>query len=160
VIVDSSKHVREAVELFHRRPAAVRILLLTRDGRGVYLSRRSTGRDREESVRGWLTYYTRALDLLQERVPPEARMQLKYEDVAGDPKREGETLCRFIGLEFQDSMLKLDSVVRHMVNGNNTRFRPGKGITLDERWRRDLQPAEREYFEAQGGRMNAALGYQ
>jgi hypothetical protein len=97
--------------------------------------------------------------LLQSQVPPEARMQLRYEDVAGDPKRAGEAICRFIGLEFQDSMLKLDSVVRHMVNGNDTRFRPGKGISLDERWRRDLQPGELAYFNARGARMNAALGY-
>lgn len=159
LIVDSSKHVREAVELFRRHPDAVRILLLTRDGRGVYLSRRSTGRDRGESVRGWLSYYTRALDLLDKNVPPQARMQLKYEDVAGDPERMGEMLCRFVGLDFQPTMLQLDSVVRHMVNGNATRFRPGKGIALDERWRRDLQPAELAFFEAQGGRMNAVLGY-
>lgn len=159
LIVDSSKNVREAVELFRRRPDAVRILLLTRDGRGVYLSRRSSGRDREESVNGWLAYYTRALALLERHVPVRARMQLKYEDVAQDPKRMGEALCRFIGLDFQDSMLKLDHVVRHMVNGNNTRFRPGKGISLDERWRRDLQPGELAYFEGRGGPMNAALGY-
>jgi hypothetical protein len=159
LIVDSSKNVREAVELFRRDPESVRILLLTRDGRGVYLSRRSSGRDREESVRGWLAYYTRALDLLERHVPPQARMQLKYEDIAGDPKRAGETLCRFIGLEFQATMLKLDSVVRHMVNGNATRFAPGKGIALDERWRRDLQPGELTYFDGRGGRMNAVLGY-
>jgi hypothetical protein len=159
LIVDSSKNVREAVELFRRHPESVRILLLTRDGRGVYLSRRSSGRDREESVRGWLAYYTRALDLLEKHVPSRARMQLKYEDVAGDPKRAGETLCRFVGLEFQDTMLELDGVVRHMVNGNDTRFAPGKGIALDERWRRDLQPGELTYFDGRGGRMNAVLGY-
>jgi hypothetical protein len=86
-------------------------------------------------------------------------MQLKYEDIAGDPQRAGEALCRFVGLGFRDSMLKLDSVVRHMVNGNDTRFSPGKGITLDERWRRDLQPDELAFFDGRGGRMNAALGY-
>jgi hypothetical protein len=159
LIVDSSKNVREAVELFRRHPGSVRILLLTRDGRGVYLSRRSSGRDRHESVRAWLTYYSRALDLLERNVPAQARMQLKYEDVAGDPTRAGEALCRFVGLEFQHSMLKLDSVVRHMVNGNATRFAPGKGIALDERWRRDLQPGELAYFDGRGGRMNASLGY-
>jgi hypothetical protein len=158
-IVDSSKNVREAVELFHRHPGSVRILLLTRDGRGVYLSRRSSGRDRDESIKGWLSYYTRALELLDKHVPPEARMQLKYEDVAGDPQNAGEALCRFIGLEFQPSMLKLDGVVRHMVNGNDTRFAPGKGIALDERWRRELQPGELTYFNGRGGRMNAVLGY-
>jgi hypothetical protein len=160
LIVDSSKNVREAVELFRRCPESVRILLLTRDGRGVYLSRRSSGRDREESVRGWLTYYTRALDLLEKHVPPEARVQLKYEDVAGDAQRAGETLCRFVGLEFQATMLKLDSAVRHMVNGNDTRFAAKRGIALDERWRRDLQPGELSYFDGRGGRMNAVLGYR
>ena len=159
LVVDSSKHVREAVELYRRHPQSVRILLLTRDGRGVYLSRRSTGRGRQESVRGWSTYYARALELLDRNVPPESRMQLKYEEIASNPERFGETLCHFVGLDFQPSMLKLDSVVRHMVNGNATRFRPGKGITLDERWRQDLQPAEAAFFEAHGGRMNAVLGY-
>jgi hypothetical protein len=159
LIVDSSKNVREAVELFRRRPDCVRIVLLTRDGRGVYLSRRSSGRDRDESVKGWLTYYQRALELLERHVPSSARMQVKYEDVAQEPKRVGEALCRFAGLEFDDGMLKLDSVVRHMVNGNNTRFAPGKGIALDERWRRDLEPGELTYFAGRGGRMNAALGY-
>mgnify|MGYP005820476915 CR=1 FL=1 len=57
-------------------------------------------------------------------------------------------------------MLQLDSVVRHMVNGNDTRFKPGKGIALDERWRRDLQPEELAYFNARGLHMNAALGYR
>jgi hypothetical protein len=160
VVIDSSKNVREAVELYQRHPGRVRILLVTRDGRGVYLSRRSSGRDREESVRAWLSYYGRALALLEKHVPPQARMQLKYEDIAGDPRRAGAALCRFIGLDFQESMLQLDGVVRHMVNGNATRFAPAKGIALDERWRKDLQPAELSYFDGRGGRMNAVLGYR
>lgn len=160
VVIDSSKNVREAVELYRRDPDTVRILLVTRDGRGVYLSRRSSGRDREESVRGWLSYYGRALALLEKHVPAEARMQLKYEDIASAPRRAGETLCDFVGLRFQESMLQLDGAVRHMVNGNATRFAPGKGIKLDERWRQDLQPAELSYFDGRGGRMNAALGYR
>jgi hypothetical protein len=160
VVVDSSKNVREAVELYQRWPDRVRILLVTRDGRGVYCSRRSSGRDQEESVRAWLSYYRRALALLEKHVPAGARMQLKYEDIASDPRRAGAALCRFAGLEFQDSMLQLDGVVRHMVNGNATRFAPGKGIALDERWRRDLPPAELSFFDGRGGRMNAALGYR
>lgn len=160
VVIDSSKNVREAVELYRRHPDTVRILLVTRDGRGVYLSRRTSGRDPEESVRAWLSYYGRALALLERHVPPDARMQLKYEDIAGAPRHAGEALCRFVGLEFQESMLQLDSVVRHMVNGNATRFAPGKGIRLDERWRQDLAPGELSYFDGRGGRMNAALGYR
>lgn len=160
VVIDSSKNVREAVELYQRNPGTVRILLVTRDGRGVYLSRRSSGRDPEESVRAWLSYYGRALPLLERHVPAEARMQLKYEDIASNPRRAGERLCDFIGLDFQESMLRLDGVTRHMVNGNATRFAPNKGIALDERWRKDLQPAELSYFNGRGGHMNAALGYR
>jgi hypothetical protein len=160
VVIDSSKNVREAVELYQRHPDTVRILLVTRDGRGVYLSRRSSGRDPEESVRAWLSYYGRALALLEKHVPAHARMQLKYEEIAGDPHGAGERLCAFVGLDFQESMLRLDGVVRHMVNGNATRFAPGKGIALDERWRKDLQPAELSYFNGRGAHMNAALGYR
>ena len=160
VIVDSSKNFREAVELHQRWPNLVKVILLTRDGRGVYLSRRSSGRDRLESVSGWLNYYYNALPLLERYIASDSLLKIHYEDLASDPENTGRVLCDFVGIPFESQMLDLSQSTRHLVSGNNTRFSPEKGIRLDERWRTELYGKELDFFERVGGDMNYRLGYR
>ncbi|MCE7914336.1 MAG: sulfotransferase [Nitrosomonas sp. PRO4] len=160
IIVDSSKNVWEAVELHQRWPNIVKIVLLTRDGRGVYLSRRTSGRDQSESVNGWLKYYRRALPLLENYVSPESLLKIRYEDLASEPDKTARILCEFCNIPYEKQMVDLSSVTRHLVNGNDTRFFPGRGIKLDERWRTELKDAELDFFERIGGEMNQRLGYR
>lgn len=159
VIVDSSKNPFEAIELARRRPDRTLIVLLTRDGRGVYLSKRSSGFSREQSVAPWVTYYRRTLPLLQQHVRPSNLLIWRYEDVASEPERFSREICERTGLTFDSGMLALESDDRHMVGGNDTRFSPSRGVRLDERWRRELQGDELSFFQQRGGRMNEALGY-
>lgn len=159
VIVDSSKNFREAVELNRRWPDIVKLVLLVRDGRGVYLSRRSSGRSQSESVSDWLNYYSRALPLLQSKVAPQNLLQIKYEDLASNPEKIGRAICGFIGIGFESNMLDLSLTQRHLVNSNKTKFFPERGMHLDERWRKDLQGGELEFFKRVGGEMNNRLGY-
>lgn len=160
VIVDSSKNFREAVELHQRWPDLVKVLLLTRDGRGVYLSRRSSGLSQSESVNGWLRYYRRAVPLLESHIAPSNLLKIRYEDLASDPEGTGRILCDFVGIPFESGMLDLAQATRHLVDGNNTRFAPGKGIRLDERWRTELYGAELDFFKRNGCDMNCRLGYR
>ena len=160
VIIDSSKNFREAVELHQRWPNFVKVILLTRDGRGVFLSRRSSGRDQLESVKGWLNYYYNALPLLERYIASDSLLKIRYEDLAANPEKIGRILCDFAGISFEPQMLDLAQSTRHMVSGNNTRFSPEKGIRLDERWRTELHGKDLEYFERVGGNMNYRLGYR
>lgn len=160
VIVDSSKNPWEASELARRWPEQVKVVLLTRDGRGVFLSRRTSGFSHAESVGGWRVYYQRALPLLTREVPAGHLLQLRYEDFASDPDGVGRRLCDFIGVPFAPDMLELSRGERHMVNGNKTRFAPQRGIQLDERWKTQLQGDDLSFFERTGGPMNRRLGYQ
>lgn len=160
VIVDSSKNPWEAIELAARWPEQVKVVLVTRDGRGVYLSRRSSGFDRGISVRDWMKYYRRAAPMLVKRLPAPNLLQMRYEDFASDPEGMGRKLCEFAGIEYEPSMLALDQGERHMANGNDTRFSPSKGIRLDERWRDGLKGDELAYFERHGGPVNRMLGYR
>ncbi|PXW81383.1 sulfotransferase family protein [Nitrosomonas sp. Nm84] len=160
VIVDSSKVFREAIELHQRWPDRVKVILLVRDGRGVYLSRRSSGRSQSESVRGWLSYYRRALPLLESHITPSSLLKIRYEDIASDPRKAGQLLCDFAGISFESNMLDLAQSTRHLVNGNYTKFSPGRGIQLDERWLTELNGEELDFFERIGGNMNHRLGYR
>jgi hypothetical protein len=110
-------------------------------------------------VNGWLNYYRRALPLLESHIDPSSLLKIRYEDLASDPEKTGRDLCDFSGISFESQMLDLSSATRHLVNGNNTRFSPGKGIRLDERWRTELHGIELDFFERMGGDMNRRLGY-
>ena len=158
VVVDSSKNIREAVELYKQSPENVRIILMARDGRGTYLSRRKSGWGKRESLKGWLKYYKRALRLKRTRLPDEAIMLVHYEDLASSPEKIGSSICEFIGLEFEPDMLDLSKNTRHLVNGNDTRF-SAKKIRLDEKWHAELVGDEMEYFLRHGSAMNKNLNY-
>ncbi|MBI3154211.1 MAG: sulfotransferase [Burkholderiales bacterium] len=160
VVVDSSKNALEAIELALAYPHRVRVLLLKRDGRGVFFSHRTTGMDSPTSLRSWTTYYRRNAPLLEQAVPPQQLMTLRYEDFAGDPIATGERLCAWLGLKADPKMAELSTGHWHMVDGNETRFAAGKGIRLDERWRQGLVGADAAYFAAHGAKLNRALGYR
>ncbi len=160
VIVDSSKNVREAVELHQRWPDLVKVVQLTRDGRGVYLSCRSSSISQSKSVNGWLKYYRRAVPLLEKHIAPNSLLKIRYEDLTSDPEKTGRDLCAFVGIPFEPEMLDLAQSTRHLVGGNSTRFSPEKGIHHDERWRTELQGEELDFFNRVGGDMNHRLGYR
>ena len=160
VIVDSSKSFREAVELHQRWPDIVKVALLTRDGRGVYLSRRSSGRSQQESVNDWIHYYRVALPMLENQIAPSSLLKIRYEDFASNPEKIGRILCNFVDISFEPEMLDLMQSTRHLVNSNKTKFSPEKGVQLDERWRTDLHGMELDFFERNGGEMNHRLGYR
>lgn len=160
LIVDSSKNAREAVELNRMMPGRVKVLLVTRDGRGVFLSRRKSQCSRRQSLFGWMNYYRRALPLLEKQVRDDDRLILRYEDLAANSQEVGKQLCNFLRIQFEEKMLDLDASVRHMVNGNDTRFAASKGIQLDERWKNELSGDDLDYFVEHGGEaLNRCLGY-
>lgn len=160
LIVDSSKNVNKALSLYEQDPANIRIIFLTRDGRGVYFSRRSSNFSRRQAVRGWLRYNRRALTLLSRQVPEEHLLRLKYEDLIADPAVVMQRICSFLGIEFEPAMLDLSHGERHLVNGNDSRFNRERGIRADVRWKEGLKGGELEYFMRKCGRLNLQLGYE
>ena len=159
LLVDSSKNVHKALAHYESAPASTRIVFLTRDGRGVYFSRRGSGFSREVSMQGWQRYNERALRLLHRRVAPEDLLQLKYEELVEDVPGTLARLCEFLELPFDEAMLDLGSGERHLFNGNDTRFSRERGIQRDERWVSGLRDEELAYFTQHGATLNARLGY-
>jgi len=161
VIVDSSKEYRKGIALYLRDPGTVRLVVVTRDGRGVFNSKRKSGFDRETCAIPWVKYYTRALPLIEKNVPPEHRYHLRYEDLANNTAETLAALCEFAGLRFEPGMLDFRHTVHHILNGNDMRLGSGSEIQCDERWRTELSAADLAYFERVGGAaLNRRLGYQ
>jgi hypothetical protein len=159
VLIDSSKEYRKGIALYRHDPDRVRLVVLTRDGRGVFNSQRRSGFDHRSSLRPWLSYYKKGLPLIERNVLPEHRFHLQYEELASKPTETIEALCQFAGLQFEPTMLDFRHTVHHILNGNDMRL-GGGAIRFDERWRNDLDADGLAYFEQAGGRaMNRRLGY-
>jgi len=158
-VVDSSKSYLKAVGLYRHDPQAVRVILLTRDGRGMLYSNMKRDRERAKSVTEWVHQYERALSLFGRHIDPAHLLQVKYEDLAADPPRELERICGFLGLPFEPGMLDFSSVPHHSTDGNDIRFLRTFEIRLDTKWQQGLSPEDLRYFERRAGALNRKLGY-
>lgn len=158
-VVDSSKSYIKAVNLYRHDPNKVRIILLSRDGRGVMQSNIKRGYNRDKSVRDWKRVYTRALPLFKRYIPNEHIHQVKYENLALQPEVELKHLCEFIGVRFEPAMLNFLSKVHHITNGNDMRFSKSSEIRFDAEWYKSVKSADALYFEENAGDLNRDLGY-
>jgi hypothetical protein len=159
-VVDSSKSYIKAINLYRYNPEKVKVVLLTRDGRGVMQSNTKRGFDRNKSVGAWKKYYTRAIPLLRSHIDSQQIHQVKYEELAAAPELELKKLCAFLGLEFEHGMLNFSDTVHHITNGNDMRFSHSSEIRFDSAWQKNLTKSDAEYFASNAGQLNRDLGYQ
>lgn len=159
VVVDSSKHYVRAVGLYKLNPESFRIIMLTRDGRGVFHSGLKRNWSKERSLGAWLNHNARMIPLLREYVAPEHILHVKYEDLVANPRSVLERICDFSGLAYEDAMAGASTKIYHMPNGNPMRFGFSQ-IKPDMGWMAALTEADLKYFEAKAGALNRKLGYQ
>lgn len=159
VVVDSSKHYVRAVGLYKMHPESFRIIMLTRDGRGVFHSGLKRNWSRERSLGAWLNHNARMLPLLRAYVAPEHMLHIKYEDLVADPRTVLSSICDFAGLSFEEAMIKAPTKIYHMPNGNPMRFDFSQ-IKPDLNWKSALTQDDLIYFESRAGVLNHELGYQ
>lgn len=160
VVVDSSKNIQKALSLYERDPEHVRVVLLTRDGRGVFHSRLKTGLSLKASIEPWVRYHSQAEKQLGRHLSPDHLRAVRYEDLATDTQSVLEQMCDFLGLPFETQMIDLSAGERHIVNGNrNATSSRNEGVRFDENWRKGLSASELAFFERKGGRLNCHLGY-
>lgn len=159
VLIDSSKNVHKALALYEASPATIRVVYLTRDGRGVYFSRRSSGFTQQDSLQGWHRYNKRADRLLASNVAPEHFIQVRYEDIMAAPEKQLGKICKLLGLDFETDMTTLNPANSHLVNGNDMRFKGTQAMRLDERWRSGLTEQELAWFTLHERGLNQRLGY-
>jgi len=159
VTVDSSKGYLEAVGLYLMAPERVRIIILHRDGRGVFYSYLKRGFRRSYSLNAWKKHYSRALHLLEKHVEPSAMIRVRYEDLIRDTESEVRRICKFLGVKYEADMLDFASHVNHITNGNDMRFIGSSRLVLDNKWKVALSGEDLAYFEKKAGFLNRKLGY-
>jgi hypothetical protein len=159
LIVDSTKAYRISVTHHALHPERVRLILHSRDGRGVMASVMRSGKSRAEAVRSWSGYYDGLFPWLERYVQPEHILRVRYEELVADPQAELGRIFKFLGMPVPAAPLNPDENEHHILSGNTMRLGKIGEVKLDERWRRELSEADLEYFAAAGGATSRKLGY-
>jgi hypothetical protein len=159
VIIDSTKGFRFGIGQYLLAPQRSRVVLLSRDGRGVMSSLMRSGRGREAAVDHWVNYYRRALPWIERYVAQDHQLRVRYEDVVADPTGELNRILAFLGLAPNDVTQIVEGHEPHILNGNPMRHGAILAIAPDERWRRELSADDLSYFQAHAGDTARQLGY-
>jgi hypothetical protein len=162
VIVDSSKSFRYSVSHYKLAPQSTRLILLTRDGRGVMASNLRSGQSRSQAVTSWERYYRRALPWIERNVAPSHVLRVRYEDLVSNTELELAKVLDFLKLPPEPIMRNVGRFPVHIVNGNHSSISK-KSITNirnDDRWRKELDEDDLAYFIRHGKSMSSKLGYE
>jgi hypothetical protein len=159
IVVDSSKHYIKGISLYQARPDKVRLILVSRDGRGVMHSHLKRGVSRAYAISAWGNYYRRALPLIQRAVPDAHVLRVKYEDLAADPQGMVQRICAFAGIDFEQTMLDFARHAHHITEGNDMRSSGSSEIRLSTAWQSELGGDDLAYFDHECGVTNRKLGY-
>lgn len=145
--------------LLESRLFDIKVIHLMRDGRAVansYIRRYS---DFAGGVRVWAGSAILA-PWFRKQVGRGNWLQVKYEELATQPEKTLETICRFLKLDFEPAMLDYRSRTYFGIGGSPTTFsNPNSEISLDERWRKELSWRHRLAFALIAGWLNKFYGY-
>jgi hypothetical protein len=86
-------------------------------------------------------------------------LELRYEDLVGEPEAKLGEICAFLGLGFEHTMLEYHRDVdpERLLDHPKLAEPPGPGRS---RWRDELEPGQVEQFEGVAGDVLAACGYE
>jgi hypothetical protein len=190
VIVDSTKNIdwitARAAEA-SAGGAALRLVVLRRDGRAVINSRvrKYPDRDPREHIEGWIEQVRRTQAFYDTFAHP--KVIVRYEEFSLAPAAVSQRLCDFVGLDYRPDMLEFTRHDHHPLGGNSgTQYLVARahgggqagpvaglgdrsreyyehhadGISLDLRWQRELRAEVLDLFERLAGDVNAPMRWE
>lgn len=181
IIIDSSKIGIRLKYLLRIKELDVRVVRLTRDGRGAALTyldparfadaknpdlragghggnRESERLSIEEAAHEWRRSNEEAEAVLR-GLDRDKWIQVRYEDLCSSPDSVLRKIYDFVGAGKAERFKDFREAGNHVV-GNGMRLDETSEIKLDERWKTELSQLELEKFNSVAGAMNRRLGYE
>lgn len=158
VIVDSSKDPLRAVIFYLLNRGKAKIVLLSRDGRGVLYSIQKQRDKKISGILGWRRFYKKAFKLLR-LVDKKDLLVVRYDDLVKDFDKTTTAIFQFAGVEKHDLNPAFIKADHHILNGNDLRLKKEISIRYDDEWKSKLDANSKKYFRLLAKRMNTKLGY-
>ncbi len=167
VLVEKTPRHVHAMETIAALLPAARFIYLVRDGRDVAISLMRRSPSLEAGIERWLTDNNAALAAMERF--PERVVVLRYEDLVADPAASLGALCDFLGVPYDEAMLRYHEIERSWFVGKEEAALPVAELTggkrhLARRERQIGQPlfnaggAWRELSPDDQRRLNEAMG--
>lgn len=145
-----------------------RFVHVIRDGRSSWLGYRERGFGPERLTDAAFNWKSRVLRGRKAGLAlgPSRYREVRYEDLVEQPESTLEPLCQFIGLQYEDGMLRFHERAETVLAGMGTSGRSAfenvaRPLTKGLRdWRNELSPEEKATFEAIAGELLGELGYE
>jgi hypothetical protein len=174
MIVESSLSPRRALALASTPGIELYLVHVVRDGRGVIWSHRNPAKAKlRRSFRpaptARITRYWISANLQSAYVssclPPERRMQLRYEDFAAAPHEALARIGEFVGEDLSEVLtsegaIRQPAPVRHTPGGNRVRLLREVQVRPDAGWMEHLPDADRTLFWRRAGWLASRYGYE
>jgi hypothetical protein len=171
----TSGYVRR-IPTFHALWPEAKFVHIIRDGRDVCLSvlnwnkaERTAGRYaswEEDPVSTTALWWERKVRKGREdgaALGPGLYQETLYEDLVDDPERECKRLCEFLGVAYDDAMIRFaeGKTKTDLPNARKTPKKAWLPITSGMRnWRTEMPVKDVERFEAAAGNLLEELGYE
>ena len=157
VFLDGSKDPNRLLYLAHSERFDVVAIALYRDGRGVCNSMiKHDGLSLESAAILWHRKIREMQNVIQilgvNKVLP-----IQYEELCEDVDLVQARIIEFAGLPRQ---LGSGTPIDMHILGNAMRVKNSQEIRLDEKWKHELSPMQRKYFDRSFGDVNYAIGYR
>jgi hypothetical protein len=173
LVGDKSPGYVRSIPTLHRLWPRARFVHLIRDGRDVCLSAvnwkkadrvfRDHGTWPHEPVATAALWWERSVRLGREAgaaLPEELYVEVRYEDVVADVEGECRRICSFLGLDFDDAMLRFHEGRTRATPGLSSKRKwlpPTVGL---RDWRTEMAEEDVMRFEAAAGELLDELGYE
>jgi hypothetical protein len=168
-------YIRRMLDLHALWPEA-KFVHIIRDGRDVCLSvlnwkkaERTAGRYaswEEDPVSTTALWWERKVRKAREdgaTLGPGLYHEMHYEDLVEDPERECKRLCEFLGVPYDDAMIRFaeGKTKTDLPNARKTPKKAWLPITSGMRnWRTEMPATDIQRFEAAAGNLLEELGYE
>ncbi|MBD3212696.1 MAG: hypothetical protein GF311_08805 [Candidatus Lokiarchaeota archaeon] len=190
IVIDSTKKlewVKIQLDKLTNTPSEKYLIYLLRDGRAVINSRLRKYKEThpEEIIEEWIRHMEKTNYFYQGFNGP--KIQLHYEELATEPVKAIRSLCQFLGIIYEDAMLRYYNHQHHPLGGNtgtqsliikaqeenieNQYIQLSErnkyyysdhplSIKLDLRWVKELDSDVIELFERKAGEINLPMKWK
>ncbi|NET43658.1 sulfotransferase [Okeania sp. SIO2B3] len=190
IVIDSTKEIKwitEKIAAIENTNTQMFLLFIQRDGRAVINSRlrKYPEEDVDKIINNWVNKIQQTQKLYEDFSGK--KIKVKYEKLASNPAAVTRRLCDFLEIEYQPEMVEYYRHEHHPLGGNSgTQFLIAKaqkknldesvvkisensrdyyqnhdlGISLDLRWREELDPSTERLFVEIAGEINEEFKWE
>lgn len=161
IIVENSKYISIAEELL-KKTGEWKILVLTRDPRGIALCNKMAGARKRvlRPVQGKIDLFVSFARRATELIRQENVLHVRYEDLCRNAFETIERMCEFLEVSFEREMLSFKKNKGHLLMGNHMMHDSNEVIREDLDWCYELSRGEKILFTREDIRLTyKKIGY-